>query len=115
MNADGTAGVNATVTARLAPAWIGPTAGGLLMLGTALFLLALLILAWPQRRVEERLVLPTLPSQPTRSRAGLRRTLSDPIAALLHPVVPKSRDAAPVVAIAVTSQTDEQQEAATTR
>ncbi|WP_327008499.1 hypothetical protein OHA72_15340 [Dactylosporangium sp. NBC_01737] len=100
MNADGTAGINATVTARLAPAWIGPTAGGLLMLGTALFLLALLILAWPPRRAEERLVLPTLPSQPAkgRGRASLRRnlsTLSDPIAALLNPVVPKNRDTGP--------------------
>ncbi|MFF5233996.1 hypothetical protein [Dactylosporangium sp. NPDC000521] len=95
MNADGTAGIDATVTARLAPAWIGPTAGGLLMLGAAMFLLALLVLAWPPRRAEERLVLPTLPSQPTKSRASLRRnlsTLSEPIAALLNPVVPKNRD-----------------------
>ncbi|MEV4138151.1 hypothetical protein AB0J72_39015 [Dactylosporangium sp. NPDC049742] len=95
MNADGTAGIDATVTARLAPAWIGPTAGGLLMLGAAGFLLALLVLAWPPRRAEERLVLPTLPSQPTKGRAGLRRnlsTLSEPIAALLNPVVPKNRD-----------------------
>ncbi|MEU0559980.1 hypothetical protein [Dactylosporangium sp. NPDC006015] len=144
MNADGTAGIDATVTARLAPAWIGPTAGGLLMLGAAGFLLALLVLAWPPRRAEERLVLPTLPSQPTKSRAGLRRnlsTLSEPIAALLNPVVPKNRDMpetgeanepsetpeadkatetetgkaaaaeqsgdAPVVAVAVASQTDE--------
>ncbi|MEV0133605.1 hypothetical protein AB0H83_34715 [Dactylosporangium sp. NPDC050688] len=109
MNADGTAGIDAAVTARLAPAWLGPTAGGLLMLGTAVFLLALLILAWPPRRAEERLVLPTLPSQPTKggTRAGLRRnlsTLSDPIAALLNPVVPKNRDAA--VTVAVTSRTD---------
>ncbi|MET7417448.1 hypothetical protein [Dactylosporangium sp. NPDC005555] len=92
MNADGTAGINATVTARLAPAWIGPTAGGLLMLGAALFLLAVLILAWPTRRAAERLVLPTVPSQPTKSRVSLRRnlsTLSEPIAALLNPVVPK--------------------------
>lgn len=119
MNADGTAGINATVTARLAPAWIGPTAGGLLMLGTALFLLALLILAWPQRRAEERLVLPTLPSQPAkgRGRASLRRnlsTLSDPIAALLNPVVPKSRDTAPAGTIAVTSQTDVEADLQTT-
>ncbi|MEV0561055.1 hypothetical protein [Dactylosporangium sp. NPDC050588] len=95
MNADGTAGIDATVTARLTPAWIGPTAGGLLMLGAAGFLLALLVLAWPPRRAEGRLVLPTLPSQPTKSRAGLRRnlsTLSEPIAALLNPVVPKNRD-----------------------
>ncbi|MGI5181076.1 hypothetical protein ACQEVZ_32685 [Dactylosporangium sp. CA-152071] len=95
MNADGTAGIDATVTARLAPAWIGPTAGGLLMLGAAGFLLALLVLAWPPQRAEERLVLPTLPSQPTKSRAVLRRnlsTLSEPIAALLNPVVPKNRD-----------------------
>ncbi|GAA3203406.1 hypothetical protein ACFO1B_07620 [Dactylosporangium siamense] len=114
MNADGTAGINATVTARLAPAWIGPTAGGLLMLGTALFLLALLILAWPQRRAEARLVLPALPTQPTKSRLSLRRTLSDPIAALLNPVVPKNRDAEPAVAIAVTCQTDVEDDRQTT-
>ncbi|MEV4509635.1 hypothetical protein AB0K00_11835 [Dactylosporangium sp. NPDC049525] len=120
MNADGTAGIDVTVTARLTPAWIGPTAGGLLMLGTALFLLALLVLAWPQRRAEERLVLPTLPSQPAkgRGRASLRRnlsTLSDPIAALLNPVVPKNRDAAPAaVTIEVTSQTEVEEDRQTT-
>jgi hypothetical protein len=119
MNADGTAGIDAAVTARLAPAWIGPTAGGLLMLGTALFLLALLVLAWPPRRAEARLVLPTLPSQPTkgRGRASLRRnlsTLSDPIAALLNPVVPKNRDAAPAVTVAVTSQIEVEDDRQTT-
>ena len=56
-------------------------------------------------------MLPTLPSQPAkgRGRASLRRnlsTLSDPIAALLNPVVPKNRDAAPAVTVAVTSQTE---------
>ncbi|GAB3862637.1 hypothetical protein [Dactylosporangium cerinum] len=87
---------------------------GLLMLGTALFLLALLILAWPQRRAEARLVLPALPTQPTRSRLSLRRTLSDPIAALLNPVVPKNREAEPAVTIAVTSQADVEDDRQTT-
>ncbi|WP_432979284.1 hypothetical protein [Dactylosporangium sp. CA-233914] len=76
MRADGTAGIDAAITARLAPAWLGPTTGGLLMLGAALFFLALLTLAWPQPR-QEALVrsepdleptpepLPVVPSQPT--------------------------------------------------
>ncbi|WP_432831219.1 hypothetical protein [Dactylosporangium sp. CA-092794] len=50
MRADGTAGIDAAITARLAPAWLGPTTGGLLMLGSALFLLALVTLAWPPAR-----------------------------------------------------------------
>ncbi|MFG2038508.1 hypothetical protein [Dactylosporangium sp. NPDC048998] len=65
MRADGTAGIDATVTARLAPAWLGPTTGGLMMLGTALFLLALLTLAWPPARAPEPHALPALPAQPT--------------------------------------------------
>jgi hypothetical protein len=81
MNADGAAGLDLALTARLAPAWVAPTTGGLLMLGTALFLLALLTLAWPQGRGAEPAVLPTLPSQPTsaaRGRSMLRRNLAGP-------------------------------------
>ncbi|WP_433210352.1 hypothetical protein ACQP00_47575 [Dactylosporangium sp. CS-047395] len=50
MRADGTDGIDAAITARLAPAWLGPTTGGLLMLGGALFFLALITLAWPPAR-----------------------------------------------------------------
>ncbi|WP_433080242.1 hypothetical protein ACQP1P_42520 [Dactylosporangium sp. CA-052675] len=50
MRADGRAGIDAAITARLAPAWLGPTTGGLLMLGGALFFLALITLAWPPAR-----------------------------------------------------------------
>lgn len=50
MNADGSAGVDVTLTARLAPAWVPATAGGLMIGGTALFLLGLLSAAWPTRR-----------------------------------------------------------------
>ncbi|GAA3450396.1 hypothetical protein [Dactylosporangium matsuzakiense] len=72
MRADGTAGVDAAITARLAPAWLAPTTGGLLMLGAALFFLALVTLAWPQGRPaavaaggSEPAPLPVLPAQPT--------------------------------------------------
>jgi hypothetical protein len=50
MNADGSAGVDVALTARLAPAWVSATAGGLMIGGTALFLLGLLSAAWPTRR-----------------------------------------------------------------
>ncbi|MFI5916152.1 hypothetical protein [Dactylosporangium sp. NPDC051541] len=72
MRADGTPGIDALITARLAPAWLGPTTGGLLMLGSALFFLALVTLAWPQGRPapataggREAIPLPVLPAQPT--------------------------------------------------
>ena len=48
MNADGAAGLDVTLAAALAPAWLGPTTGALVILGTALVLLALLALFWPQ-------------------------------------------------------------------
>jgi hypothetical protein len=100
MKADGTAGVDAILTARLAPAWLGPTTGGLMMLGTALFLLALITLAWPPaRRAEpqpapEPEALPLLPAQPTsaaRGRGLLRRNLSAPrdaLASMINPSPP---------------------------
>jgi hypothetical protein len=50
MNADASAGVDVTLNARLTPAWVRPTAGGLTIGGTALFLLGLLCAAWPTRR-----------------------------------------------------------------
>jgi hypothetical protein len=50
MNADGSAGVDVALTAGLAPAWVSPTSGGLMIGGTALFLLGLLAAAWPSRR-----------------------------------------------------------------
>jgi hypothetical protein len=49
MNADGSAGLDVTLAAALAPAWLGPTTAGLLTLGTMLALLALLALFWPLR------------------------------------------------------------------
>jgi hypothetical protein len=48
MNADGSAGLDVTLAAALAPGWLGPTTGGLLTLGTVLMLVALLALFWPQ-------------------------------------------------------------------
>ncbi|MEV6924163.1 hypothetical protein AB0M46_06570 [Dactylosporangium sp. NPDC051485] len=65
MRADATPGIDAAVTARLAPAWLGPTTGGLLMLGSALFVLALITLAWPPARRPALAGLPALPTQPT--------------------------------------------------
>src|SRR6185437_10410546 len=50
MNADGSAGVDVEILARLRATWLGSTTGGLLILGSALILLALLVLAWPQRQ-----------------------------------------------------------------
>jgi hypothetical protein len=51
MNADGSGGVDVNLRARLRPAWLGPTATGLLILGPAVALLALLVLVWrPTRR-----------------------------------------------------------------
>ncbi|WP_238012075.1 hypothetical protein KZZ52_54410 [Dactylosporangium sp. AC04546] len=70
MNADGRAGVDVAITARLAPAWLAPTATGMLVLGVALFLLALLTLAWSQRHRPEPQALPVLPAQPTRATRG---------------------------------------------
>jgi hypothetical protein len=64
MRADGAPGIDAALTARLVPAWLGPTTGGLLMLGSALFFLALLTIAWPQRRPSEPLAALTVPAQP---------------------------------------------------
>jgi hypothetical protein len=55
MNADGSSGIDVTLSARLKPGWLPPTAGGLLILGTAVFLLALLTLAWPHGRRQGRL------------------------------------------------------------
>ncbi|GAA2390794.1 hypothetical protein [Dactylosporangium salmoneum] len=63
MRADATPGVDAAITARLAPAWLGPTTGGLLMLGSALFVLALITLAWPPARRPALAGLPALPTQ----------------------------------------------------
>jgi len=69
MNADGSAGLDVTLRARLAPAWLAPTSTGLLILGTAMLLLALLTLAWPQARhdpilaaVPDELALPPMPA-----------------------------------------------------
>jgi len=50
MNADGAPGVDVEILARLRATWLGSTTGGLLILGSALVLLALLVIAWPQRR-----------------------------------------------------------------
>jgi hypothetical protein len=50
MNADGSPGVDVEILARLQATWLGSTTGGLLILGSALVLLALLVIAWPQRR-----------------------------------------------------------------
>jgi hypothetical protein len=50
MNADGSPGVDVQILARLHAAWLGSTTGGLLSLGSALVLLAMLVLAWPQRQ-----------------------------------------------------------------
>jgi hypothetical protein len=50
MNADGSPGVDVEILARLRATWLGSTSGGLLILGSALILLALLVIAWPQRR-----------------------------------------------------------------
>jgi hypothetical protein len=47
MNADGSPGVDVSIVARLRPTWLAPTERGVLALGGALVLLALLILAWP--------------------------------------------------------------------
>jgi hypothetical protein len=55
MNVDGSAGIDVTLSARLKPGWLPPTAGGLLILGIAVFLLALLTLAWPHGRRQSRL------------------------------------------------------------
>ncbi|MGI5245192.1 hypothetical protein [Dactylosporangium sp. CA-139066] len=64
MRADAAPGVDAALTARLDPAWLGPTTGGLLMLGSALFFLALVTIAWPQGRRPAPLAVPVLPTQP---------------------------------------------------
>jgi hypothetical protein len=51
MNADGSPRVDVGLRAQLRPAWLGPTAAGLLILGGAVALLALVVLAWsPARR-----------------------------------------------------------------
>jgi hypothetical protein len=49
MNADGSPGVDVRILARLRATWLRSTTGGLVILGSALVLLALLVLAWPQR------------------------------------------------------------------
>ncbi len=49
MNADGSPGVEVDLFARMRATWLRSTTGGLLALGSAIILLALLIIAWPQR------------------------------------------------------------------
>jgi hypothetical protein len=68
MNADGSPGVDVQILARLRATWVGSTTAGLLILGSALVLLAMLVLAWPQtpsRVLDEPVapepVLPPLP------------------------------------------------------
>jgi hypothetical protein len=51
MNPDGSAGVDATIAGRLRPGWLPPTVGGLLILGTAVFLLGVVALAAARRMV----------------------------------------------------------------
>jgi hypothetical protein len=48
MNADGSPGVDVQILARLRATWVASTTAGLLILGSALVLLAMLVLAWPQ-------------------------------------------------------------------
>jgi hypothetical protein len=50
MNADGSPGVDVDVLVRVRATWLRSTTGGLLALGCAIILLALLVIAWPRRR-----------------------------------------------------------------
>jgi hypothetical protein len=67
MNADGSAGVDVRILARLRATWLGSTTGGLLILGSALILLAMLVLAWPHRQRAASAPLPVdsgVPAEP---------------------------------------------------
>jgi hypothetical protein len=50
MNADASAGLDIALLTRLNPMWLVPTGRGLLAFGSAVVLLAFLILAWPRGR-----------------------------------------------------------------
>jgi hypothetical protein len=52
MNADGSAGVDVTLTVAMRAGWLGPTTWGSLILGTAVLLLGILALGWPESRRE---------------------------------------------------------------
>ena len=52
MNADGSPGIDVTLTAAMAAGWVAPTTWGSLILGTAVLLLGILAIGWPESRRE---------------------------------------------------------------
>ena len=103
MNADTSPGVEVALTARLAPAWLAPTTGGLLILGAALLLLALLTMVWPRREAREPVTVTgvTGAGRPAIAAASAQRNRATGYAGVAHAAQPRDPAAlgvAPAVA-----------------